>query len=116
MVGKPETDKIRRRASEWSKKSSRDPHRQRDFKTLSGSNVEPVYTPAHLEDFDYLRDLGFPGEYPFVRGVQNTGTGEDCGQCACFQGWAPPRNLTHDTSTSWSTERQGLALPSIMQL
>src|SRR5262245_50083934 len=35
-----------------------------------GIPVEPLYTPAHLErsGFDYLRDLGFPGEYPFTRG------------------------------------------------
>lgn len=30
--------------------------------------VAPVYTPADIQDFDYLRDLGFPGEFPFTRG------------------------------------------------
>ena len=30
--------------------------------------VAPVYTPADTQDVDYLRDLGFPGEYPFTRG------------------------------------------------
>ena len=30
--------------------------------------VAPIYTPADIEDMDYLRDLGFPGEYPFIRG------------------------------------------------
>ena len=64
---------LRQRQAEWSKKSSRAPQRQRSFKTLSGNGVEPVYTPAHLDSLDYLRDLGFPGEYPFVRSVQNTG-------------------------------------------
>ena len=35
-----------------------------------GVKVDPLYTPAHLDriGFDYLRDLGFPGEYPFTRG------------------------------------------------
>jgi methylmalonyl-CoA mutase N-terminal domain/subunit len=35
-----------------------------------GIVIEPLYTPAHLDrvGFDYLRDLGFPGEYPFTRG------------------------------------------------
>jgi methylmalonyl-CoA mutase N-terminal domain/subunit len=33
--------------------------------------TEPLYTPADLPDqgFDYLRDLGFPGQYPFTRGI-----------------------------------------------
>jgi methylmalonyl-CoA mutase N-terminal domain/subunit len=45
------------------------PERHR-FVTDVGIEVEPLYTPAHLDriDFDYLRDLGFPGEYPFTRG------------------------------------------------
>lgn len=38
-------------------------------KTTSGLDVDVVYTPADLGDFDYQRDLGFPGEYPYARGV-----------------------------------------------
>ena len=43
---------------------------RKKFVTDTGLPVEPLYTPAHLEqiNFDYLRDLGFPGEYPFTRG------------------------------------------------
>jgi methylmalonyl-CoA mutase N-terminal domain/subunit len=41
-------------------------------KTTSGIEVDVVYTPSDLGDFDYLRDLGFPGEFPFTRGVYPT--------------------------------------------
>jgi methylmalonyl-CoA mutase, N-terminal domain len=43
---------------------------RKKYVTDTGIPVEPLYTPAHLEqiNFDYLRDLGFPGEYPFTRG------------------------------------------------
>jgi methylmalonyl-CoA mutase N-terminal domain/subunit len=36
-----------------------------------GRETKPLYTPADLADagFDYLRDLGFPGQYPFTRGI-----------------------------------------------
>jgi methylmalonyl-CoA mutase N-terminal domain/subunit len=34
--------------------------------------VERLYTPLDLADFDYLNDLGFPGEYPYTRGVHPT--------------------------------------------
>ena len=35
----------------------------------TGHPLAPVYAPDDLPDFDYLRDLGFPGEFPFTRGV-----------------------------------------------
>ncbi len=41
-------------------------------RTTSGLDLAVVYTPADLADSDYLRDLGFPGEYPFTRGVYPT--------------------------------------------
>ncbi len=44
--------------------------RQEVFETSSGQEIDVVYTPEDLQDFDYTRDLGYPGEYPFTRGVQ----------------------------------------------
>jgi methylmalonyl-CoA mutase N-terminal domain/subunit len=41
------------------------------FRT-SSTDVEPLYTPADTTDIDYERDLGYPGEYPFTRGIQPT--------------------------------------------
>jgi methylmalonyl-CoA mutase N-terminal domain/subunit len=43
-----------------------------EFTTISGQPIQRIYTPADLEDFDYRQDLGFPGEYPFTRGVHPT--------------------------------------------
>ena len=40
------------------------------FETLSGLPVKSLYTPSDLSEFDYLRDLGSPGQYPFTRGIQ----------------------------------------------
>jgi len=42
------------------------------FETSDGTPVEPLYTPEDLNGWDYLTQLGFPGEYPFTRGVQPT--------------------------------------------
>jgi len=44
--------------------------RQERFETSSPVEIDTVYTPQDLPDFDYVRDLGYPGEYPFTRGVQ----------------------------------------------
>jgi methylmalonyl-CoA mutase N-terminal domain/subunit len=40
--------------------------------TISGVPIRPVYTPADVAHMDLARDLGFPGEYPFTRGVHST--------------------------------------------
>ncbi len=40
-----------------------------DYTTVSGMPINRLYTPADIADFDYERDLGMPGEYPFTRGV-----------------------------------------------
>ncbi len=49
----------------------RSPERSDEFNT-SSLDVARLYTPLDIADFDYERDLGFPGEYPFTRGVQPT--------------------------------------------
>jgi len=43
--------------------------RQQRFETTSGIELQPLYGP---HDFDYEEKLGFPGQYPFTRGVQST--------------------------------------------
>jgi methylmalonyl-CoA mutase N-terminal domain/subunit len=50
---------------------SRYPERRESFHTLSNIPVKHLYTPADVKT-DYVHDLGFPGEYPFTRGVQPT--------------------------------------------
>ena len=47
--------------------------RQPKFETSSGIPLKNSYTPADLETFDPIRDLGRPGQYPFTRHVQPTG-------------------------------------------
>ena len=54
---------------------SRLPERQPWFETDSGLVIERLYTPLDLERVDYAADLGFPGAYPFTRGVQPTKIG-----------------------------------------
>ncbi|MGI6604067.1 MAG: acyl-CoA mutase large subunit family protein [bacterium] len=54
------------------KTTARFPERKEEFSTLSSMPVERLYTPLNTEDVDYLKDVGFPGQYPFTRGVQPT--------------------------------------------
>ena len=50
----------------------RGPERKNEFRTTSGIDIERIYDPSNLDGIDYERDLGYPGEYPFTRGVQPT--------------------------------------------
>jgi len=43
-----------------------------DFETSSAIPIKPLYTPADLKGSDYETEVGYPGEYPFTRGVQAT--------------------------------------------
>ncbi|MDP2208017.1 MAG: methylmalonyl-CoA mutase family protein, partial [Bacteroidota bacterium] len=42
------------------------------FTTVSGEHIEPLYTPEDIENINFLSDIGFPGEYPYTRGIHPT--------------------------------------------
>jgi len=44
--------------------------RREKYATTSGIEIGPVYCPEDLQGFDYAEKLGYPGEYPYTRGVQ----------------------------------------------
>jgi methylmalonyl-CoA mutase, N-terminal domain len=73
MGDNQEIIKMNKKITQWQKKVlepylNRFPE-ERNFVSVSGISIKPVYTPADLSEFDYERDLGLPGEYPFTRGV-----------------------------------------------
>jgi len=77
MFDKNELDKIKMKKEEWEENTlkktiQRFPERKSSFLTTYDKNIDVVYTPKDLENLDYLEDIGFPGEYPFTRGVQPT--------------------------------------------
>jgi methylmalonyl-CoA mutase N-terminal domain/subunit len=62
---------------EWEERTlkpslARSPERPGPFADSSGAPVERLHTPADTAAVDYVRDLGFPGEFPYTRGVQPT--------------------------------------------
>jgi len=63
---------IEKRAQEWETKISDAKERDTDFETFSGIPVKALYTPADIKNHNYLKNVGFPGEPPFARGVYPT--------------------------------------------
>lgn len=68
---------FKRRLNHWKKEKFEKAiksgvNEKRDFTTISGKKIKELYTPADLDGFDYRRELGFPGEYPYTRGIHPT--------------------------------------------
>jgi methylmalonyl-CoA mutase N-terminal domain/subunit len=60
----------KRRAHQWREEVySAQPERDALFETISGQAIDPLYTEEDLADWDSERELGFPGEFPYTRGV-----------------------------------------------
>lgn len=54
---------------DWEEKLKICKERYKKFTTVSGMPVKTLYTPDDIHDMDYARDLGYPGEFPYTRGV-----------------------------------------------
>ena len=70
-------DKVEEGIRKWKETTLKDsleksPERQEAFFTESGIPVKRLYTPLDLQDLDYNRDIGFPGQFPYTRGVYPT--------------------------------------------
>jgi methylmalonyl-CoA mutase N-terminal domain/subunit len=76
MAGNRDPEREAKAYKDWEKKVkeslSKRPERKKEFVNTSSIPIKRLYTPLDVEQMDYLSDLGFPGEYPFARGVQPT--------------------------------------------
>jgi methylmalonyl-CoA mutase N-terminal domain/subunit len=72
-----EDEKINQQYKKWrdsvvKKTIERFPERKQDFSTDSGIPTNRLYTPMDTKNTEYLEDLGFPGQFPYTRGVYTT--------------------------------------------
>ncbi|MCK4240510.1 MAG: methylmalonyl-CoA mutase family protein [Candidatus Atribacteria bacterium] len=77
MFNKNEIKKVKQLKEEWEDNAVKKTlegfaERKEKFVTGSGEEVARLYTPDNLEEFDYTKELNFPGEFPYTRGVQPT--------------------------------------------
>ncbi len=83
-------DSIQQRAAQWQQRANAAPKRKSTYKTLSQIPVAPLYGPPEVADSDYLRDVGLPGEYPYLRGVHPTGYRSRLWTMRMFAGFGEP--------------------------
>ena len=76
MENKSNLPKLIKQREEWQKEVERaletKKERKNKFKNLSGIEIKNLYTFLEVSDLDYIEDLGFPGQYPYTRGVYPT--------------------------------------------
>jgi methylmalonyl-CoA mutase N-terminal domain/subunit len=77
LYDKTHLETLRRARQRWEEDTleptlERFPERRDRFVTASSAPVERLYSPLDLGDLNYQQELGFPGEYPFTRGIHAT--------------------------------------------
>ncbi len=66
-------EKIRKLKEEWAKKATQSEMQRRvKFTTVSGEPIETLYTPDDIANIDFMEDIGFPGDFPYTRGIHPT--------------------------------------------
>ncbi len=94
--------------------------RQRDalFTSVSGEEVDLLYTPEDIADLDYERDLGFPGEFPYTRGVRSNMYRGRLWTMRQFSGFGTPEDSNRRNKFLLAHGQTGLSvafdLPTIM--
>jgi methylmalonyl-CoA mutase N-terminal domain/subunit len=68
--GEMEAKKILEEKKDWAARCLKKAPEK--VQSTSGMDIDILYTPGDIPQFDYAQDLGFPGEYPFTRGIQPT--------------------------------------------
>jgi methylmalonyl-CoA mutase N-terminal domain/subunit len=123
MTSDEEFDHLERDKARWEEQTlgpavSRMRERQAVFKNTSGIELQGVYTPTELGDFDYVRDLGFPGEFPYTRGVHASMYRGRLWTMRLFAGYGTAENTNRRYKYLLSQGNKGLSvafdLPTLM--
>ena len=77
MLDRESLERLEQQKNAWEQKTikkvlTKAPERRDTFYTGSNIEVERLYSELDVKEIDYSQDLGFPGQYPYTRGVQPT--------------------------------------------
>jgi methylmalonyl-CoA mutase N-terminal domain/subunit len=91
MFTEEQMSKVGKGKEAWEKelqsRQSNNPERRSRFSTISDLQIKNIYSPEDLQEMDYERDLGFPSQYPFTRGVQPSMYRGQLWTMRMFAGW-----------------------------
>ncbi len=112
-------DRIKQEKSRWeSEKKANSNDRHEKFLTTSSMEVNDLYSPDDLENVDYLRDIGFPGVYPYTRGIHPNMYRGKLWTMRQFAGFAGPKDTNERFHYLLTHGQTGLStafdLPTLM--
>ena len=88
------------------------------FTTVSGEEIKPLYSPDDIENINYLSDIGFPGEYPYTRGIHPNGYRGKIWTMRQFAGFGSPEDTNNRFHYLLNNGQTGLSvafdLPTLM--
>ncbi|MDH3268099.1 MAG: methylmalonyl-CoA mutase family protein [Ignavibacteria bacterium] len=88
------------------------------FTSVSGERIEPIYGPDDVENINYLNDIGFPGEYPYTRGIHPSGYRGKIWTMRQFAGFGTPEDTNERYHYLLKRGQTGLSvafdLPTLM--
>ncbi len=88
------------------------------FTSVSGEKIEPLYCPDDVENINYLNDIGFPGEYPYTRGIHPNGYRGKIWTMRQFAGFGTPEDTNERYHYLLKRGQTGLSvaydLPTLM--
>ena len=97
---------------------NRQPERKSTFQTVSLADVEPLYGPTDVEDIDFNRDICFPGEFPYTRGIHASGYRGKLWTMRQFAGFGTPEETNERFKYLLKEGQTGLSvaydLPALM--
>jgi methylmalonyl-CoA mutase N-terminal domain/subunit len=97
---------------------SKHPERKEAFQTVSLEEVDRLYTPADIAHQDFSRDLSFPGEFPYTRGIHPTGYRGKLWTMRQFAGFSTPEETNARFKYLLAQGQTGLSvaydLPTLM--
>ena len=96
----------------------KNPERSLPFTTISGRPIERLYTPEDVANIDYARDLAHPGEFPYTRGIHETGYRGKLWTMRQFAGFGAPEETNERYKQLLKAGGTGLSvafdLPTLM--
>ena len=94
------------------------PERKKSFQTVSLEEVERLYTPEDTADVDFARDISFPGQFPYTRGIHPTGYRGKLWTMRQFAGFSRPEETNARFKYLLAQGQTGLSvaydLPTLM--
>ncbi len=81
-----------KRKNEYERKAAESKTTGMKFTTVSGQDIKVCYTPDDVKEINYLSDLGFPGEYPYTRGIHPNGYRGKIWTMRQFAGFGTPED------------------------